>query len=580
MLRGLLRGVGTSLARTPLGKRRSINYLHSSTPVQGWFARDALRRSPRPGGVIVLLRACPTADDLHECVLYGEQLGRASTWLCKLYSVAFACVGKLGSGPDSDNAGKLLGALAARAKDMQDVFDGQTYTALVGACVGCGTFDLAERVFTNFRALAGTEPTTICYNSMIHGYSKSDQFEKASALIREMRSKDIPRTATTYSPLLEYLARRRRIPEAKEILERMRQDEIQYDVRLHNAILFMYSCGKETSKALGLLLEFLKEEEKGGMRVSREMFHSVMDGFANAGDKATVRKLYTQIGLRFKPDSYSFTLMIRSCLLHATIHGTWSEDVEAALSVWEDMKRARVAPAVIAYNSMIMLVGKTSVQDMLSFYESMIEKGQKPNVFTYCALAEGFRGIGEEERALEFMEKARNALGPGDDFRSYQLIRFQLETGNVALAVALLNSASAAHATNFNVVLNYLMRRSMYDKVDDVVSLMKLKRVPFNQSTYDILVRRAGLKSFPVKEVLLLYREMVARGIPRDPRTVDRCVFFCGSCPSDEARRLLDEIAEHDGETLRNCCRKSKAFSEAMLKQDVKKLEGSCETHN
>mmetsp|Transcript_20715 Transcript_20715/g.84174 ORF Transcript_20715/g.84174 Transcript_20715/m.84174 type:complete len:511 (+) Transcript_20715:210-1742(+) len=495
LLRGLLRGGGTSLARTTLGKGRSINYLHSSTPAQGWFARDALRRNPPPGGVIALLRHCPTADDLHECVLYGEQLGRASAWLCKLYSVAFACVAKLGSGSDSENAGKLLGTLAARAKDMQDVFDGQTYAALVAACVGCRKFDLAERVFTNFRALTGSEPPTIAYNSMIHGYSKSDQFEKASALIQEMRAKEIPRTATTYSPLLEYLARRRRIPEAKQVLERMRQDEIKYDPRLHNAILFMYSCGKETSKALGLLLEFLAAEEKGGMRVSKEMFHSVMDGFANAGDKATVRKLYTKMGTRFKPDSYSFTLMIRSCLLHATINGTWSEDVEAALSVWEDMKRAGVAPAVIAYNSMIMLLGKTSTQDVLPFYESMIENGQKPNVFTYCAVADALRGIREEERALEFMEKARNALGPGDDFRSYQLIRFQLESGNVALAVALLNSASATHATNFNVVLNYLMKRSMYDKVDDVVRLMKLKRVPFNQSTYDILVRRAGLKS-------------------------------------------------------------------------------------
>jgi len=83
-----------------------------------------------------------------------------------------------------------------------------------------------------------------------------------------------------------------------------------------------------------------------------------------------------------------------------------------------------------------------------------------------------------------------------------------------------------------------------------------------------------------VKELLQLYHEMVAQGIPRDPRTVDRCVFVCGSFPSDDAKRLLDDIAEYDAETVGNSSRRSRALSEAMLKQDMKELEGSVETHN
>jgi pentatricopeptide repeat protein len=95
----------------------------------------------------------------------------------------------------------------------------------------------------------------VTYNNMLDAYAKAGLFNKAEALIEEMRAQGHPPNSVTYLLLISAYIKENSGVEAEAILQRMREQGIEPDIRHYNGVILAYGKAWKVKEAERIFAE-------------------------------------------------------------------------------------------------------------------------------------------------------------------------------------------------------------------------------------------------------------------------------------------------------------------------------------
>lgn len=376
--------------------------------------------------------------------------------------------------------GALLGLIATRLSKLAPPLDERVVIALVHACSENGRPEQAATAFRHAELLTGARTTQACYNAMIAALAKHSRIQDALRLVLEMQQGNVERSASSYAPIIEQLARKRRIGEAKEVVKLLDRDRVYHTRRLNTARLFVHNCAGDRRSAEAELQRMIMD----GSEVELASFNTVMDVIARERDLAGVRKLFSQMEERLAPDQYSYTTLIRAHF--------WERDLDGARKVFDQMVGSDVKPALMTYNTMIELCAdRGRLADARSYYDQLLASKLEPNPFTASALVQAHVNAGQSEEArkiaAESTTRYAGSLRASPEVAA--LIKANLVSGREEAAATLLAASSTEDATAYNTALAHHLDRGDMVQFKRVCRMMSDNRVRQNTATYNILIR-------------------------------------------------------------------------------------------
>ncbi|KAK9267908.1 hypothetical protein L1049_010345 [Liquidambar formosana] len=132
--------------------------------------------------------------------------------------------------------GKQVHAASQRASSHMDIY---VASGLIGMYSKCGNTEMAKLIFDRM-----TELDTVCWNSMMAGFSLNSLDKEAFIFFEEMRKKGIYPTQFSYATVLSCCAKLSSLSQGRQVHGQIEKDGYINDVFVGSALIDMYSkCG-------------------------------------------------------------------------------------------------------------------------------------------------------------------------------------------------------------------------------------------------------------------------------------------------------------------------------------------------
>lgn len=275
------------------------------------------------------------------------------------------------------------------------------------------------------------------YNGVLDAFAQSKEWTRASDILREMASAGHALHARSYRGLIVSAANAGKWRVAWRAFCEMTSLGVEISSRspvIYNAV--SVACGsagkwEEALYALRLTVE-------GGMAPTFIAYNATLGALGKAGQWKHAKRLLKDMQRSSKgggggqegsnnnrrfgsrgaaasktmeplppPDVYSYTSVIDAC--------SKSGKLGRALEVLEDMRRARVSPSLVTFNTLILRCGAGSGgsgqrgegdwRRALSFLEEMVKGGVRPDAYTLTVAVAACEAGGEWEKAAIFLKE-------------------------------------------------------------------------------------------------------------------------------------------------------------------------------
>ncbi|XP_057969255.1 putative pentatricopeptide repeat-containing protein At3g15930 [Malania oleifera] len=266
-------------------------------------------------------------------------------------------------------------------------FDSNVFVqnALIHMYSLCGETENAREVFE-----MSSEKDVVSWNSMISGYNRSKQFDESRKLFDEMEKERVLPTSVTLVSILSACSKLKDAETGKRIHQYVKDNKIEPNLILGNALIDMYAaCGKMDA-ALGIF-ENMKEKDV----IS---WTGIVTGFAGLGEIDLARKFFDQMPER---DFISWTAMIDGCLK--------MNRFREALALFRDMQLANIKPDEFTMVSILTACAHLGALELGEWIKTYIGKNKiKNDLFVGNALIDMYFKCGNVEKAQRvFKEMAQ-----------------------------------------------------------------------------------------------------------------------------------------------------------------------------
>jgi len=242
-----------------------------------------------------------------------------------------------------------------------------TYGCYVDACIRNEDLTRAEATFESMATAAhGVRPNAVIYTSLIRGFAKAKQPQKALAFYRRMRDEGIEATSVTFNSILDIVARQLSEPDVlQEVIDDMCRAGSTPDTVTYS-ILIKASCSEgQIQNALSLFRQF----QRKGLPIDQVAVNTILLACSKA------------------------------------------EQIEDAEDIFAEMRRMGMTPTHVTTSIMVKMYGKAKMLEKAIEVTDMLEKeyGQKPNLFVYTCLIQACTQNRQVRRSWEIFNKMVNS---------------------------------------------------------------------------------------------------------------------------------------------------------------------------
>ena len=282
----------------------------------------------------------------------------------------------------------------------------------------------ARRVFDKI-----VEPCVVCYNAIITGYARSSRPNEALSLFRELQASNLKPTDVTLLSVLSSCALLGALDLGRWIHEYVKKHGFDKYVKVNTALIDMYAkCGS-------------------------------LDDAVSVFENMSVR------------DTQAWSAMI---MAYAT-HGNGSK----AISLFEEMKRARVRPDEISFLGLLYACSHTGlVGEGCGYFYSMSDKyGIVPGIKHYGCMVDLLSRAGRLDEAYKFIDVLPIKPTP---ILWRTLLSACSSHGNVELAKRVIGrifELDDSHGGDYVILSNLCARAGRWEDVNYLRKLMKDKGV-------------------------------------------------------------------------------------------------------
>jgi pentatricopeptide repeat protein len=344
-------------------------------------------------------------------------------------------------------------------------------SSLINMYVKCGSIEDAWRVFKRI-----PRPDLVCWNSVILGFGRYGQAEKALEVFQQMQCKGVQPVPVTFVAALNACASLGVLKVGQHLHTQIVQNGFQSNVFVGNSLIDMYAkCGSI----------------EDAWRVFNRMptrdvisWNTMIVGCVNCGQGEKALQLYQQLQSEgmLQADSVTFVGAFNACAsigaleqgrrIHLqTIQSGCESDVFVGSSLLnmyakcgsiEDARKVfdrMPIRDVVAWNAMIVGYVKCGLeQEALVLSDKMQQEGVEPNHVTFVWILNACASIGALEEGRHIEEQIIHSGYQSDVFLSTSLIDMYAKCGSIDNAWRVFNKMPSRTVVAWNAMILGLVR--------------------------------------------------------------------------------------------------------------------------
>ncbi|GMH22448.1 hypothetical protein Nepgr_024291 [Nepenthes gracilis] len=210
------------------------------------------------------------------------------------------------------------------------------------------------------------------FNALLTGLGRVAEVEKMNLLMKEMKEKGIIPNVVTFGIVINHLCKSRRLDQAQEVLEKMRDGEdgvsVKPDVVIYNTLIDgLCKIGRQ-EEGLTLIDRMRSDDHCEPNTIT---YNCLIDGFCKAGELDRAHELFIA------------------------------------------MNGSGVQPNVITINSLVDgMCRHGRISSAIEFFNKMKDKGLEGNEVTYTTLISAFCNVNNINKALDLFHVMREKCRP------------------------------------------------------------------------------------------------------------------------------------------------------------------------
>ncbi|KAH6789248.1 hypothetical protein C2S51_004254 [Perilla frutescens var. frutescens] len=345
---------------------------------------------------------------------------------------------------------------------------------------------------------SGSDVEVVSCNVLLSGLGQQGDFARMNLLMKEMKETGIKPSIVTYGIMIKYLCKLRRLDEALEVLEKMRDGEagIEPDIVLYNTLINgLCKVGRQEE---GLkLMEMMSSENK--CQPNTITYNCLIDGFCKVGDIDMGRELFELMSDR--------GVELNVVTFNATLDGL--------------CKNGRVSSA-------------------MDLFSCMRDKGLQGNAVTYTVLITAFCAANNADRALKLLSEMKENGCTPDAIVYYSLISGLTQAGRMDDATFILSEMKEAgfslDIVGYNIMIGGFCRRNKLNRAAEMLQDMEKAGLNPDRVTYNTFLSYfCGKRDFANAQRVV--RKMINDGLT--PTVVTYGTLIEGYCTSDNLDKAM-----------------------------------------
>ncbi|KAI3677933.1 hypothetical protein L6452_37207 [Arctium lappa] len=388
------------------GKRASSGLFKALISSTSTTAKRNLDKWLEEGNDLSRIEISRTMLELRRRRMYGKAL-QLSEWLESQESVEF---GERDYASRVDLIAKIRGLQQAESyiEKIPESFKGEVvYRTLLANCVLSTQTTKAEKVFNKMKDLK-LPLTAFACNQLLLLYKRTDKRKIADVLLL-MEKENIKPSLFTYRLLIDTKGQSNDISGMEQILETMKSEGLEPDLRLQAVLARQYVHGglKEKAKMV------LNEMEGNNLNENRMACSSLLHIYGLLGSANDVKRVWEVCS----PDP-----RLEECMSAIDAWGKLKK-VEEAEAVFDHMSKKWKTLSAKHYTSMLRVYANNK---MLSKGQNLVkqmgESGCRIGPFTLDAIVKLYLEAGEIEKADSILKKGSQQIQTKPLFSTYMMV--------------------------------------------------------------------------------------------------------------------------------------------------------------
>ncbi|CAM6127849.1 unnamed protein product [Calypogeia fissa] len=404
------------------------------------------------------------------------------------------------------NACASLGSLEdgrrVHSQIIQNGFESDLYVScsLIDMYAKCGSIQDAEKIFRKMRA-----HSVVSWNTMIRGYVRCGQEQKALDLYGQMEAKGLEPVSATYVGLLTACGNAEALEIGRHIHEQIIQKNYDSDLFVGSSLMEMYSKCDSIDDARAVFdalntknvvcwntmvsgyvqcgqgekaLQIFKRMESAGVDLNHNSYIAGLNACASVGALEEGRRAHSRILER----GYELDDNLASSLLNMYLK---CGSVEDADRVFNKMQ----APSVSSWDDMIMAhLQDVDGQKALHLYSQMLAERVEPLPSTFVALLKTCALVGALGEGRRIHAHIIESGYESDAVVGHALLDMYAKCGSMDDARKLFNNMWARNLNCWNVMLEGYAMHGLVQEAGQLFETMCKERVEVDVVTFTFLL--------------------------------------------------------------------------------------------
>ncbi|KAJ7535916.1 hypothetical protein O6H91_12G050600 [Diphasiastrum complanatum] len=429
---------------------------------------------------------------------------------------------------------------------------------LIDMYAKCGSIMLARKVFEKMHMR-----DVVSWNTMIGGYVKLGQGEKALILYQEMQQKQIQPNRVTFVSILNACASKAEIKEGRCIHAQVIQNGFGTDVSVANCLIDMYSkcgCMKDALKVFDNMptrdvvswsaiiggyaksgqakqaLEVFKQMKEEYIQASRVTYVCVLNACGSLASLEEGRRIHAEAIQR----GFELDITIRNCLIDMYLK---CGSIEDAYRVFENM----LTRDVVSWSSIILAhVRCRQGRVALKLFRKMQEEDVQPDRITLVAVLNACASIAALKEG-RLIHKLITQMGcESDIFLCNCLIDMYAKCGSIEDAYKVFNDMKVRDLVSWNSMILGCVKCGHAEKALMLFWQMQREMVPQNSITF-VGVLNACARVAALEQGKRVQAEVTKSGLDSNVFVAGCLVDMFAKCGSiEDASRVFKSMPSHD----------------------------------
>ena len=297
-------------------------------------------------------------------------------------SILSACVS-----PTALELGTRIHVRMEKAGYATDVVAG---SALISMYCRCGSLADARKVFDKM-----PEKNVVSWTALISGYAQQGQSKEAFSLFQKLKKQGVKPNVVTFISILGACVSSEHLEQAKQIHSRIKNEGLEQEVNLGNALVSMYArCGSihDAQEVFDTLL-----------RPDAISWNALIAGYGEAGNLEECFRLFRWMLMKgFEPDKFTYSSLLATCAKHKALKE--GKELHARIVKTGGKPDVTIGTALIS-----MYANCGSLADARKVFDEMSER----NVVSWNAIIASCIRFGSAKESFEiFLQMQQDGVIP------------------------------------------------------------------------------------------------------------------------------------------------------------------------